>query len=254
MQKLKLAIGLGSTCSGCDVAILDLNEKILDLVESAEIVFWPTAMDFKLSELERLGEGEIDLGFYHGVVRTSEHEHIAHILREKSKALMAFGSCACFGGVPGLCNLTTREDIFRTVYQDTPSTVNPDFVIPKMETKLGKFTLTLPKLYQDAKELHQVVEVDYFLPGCPPVVELIEKLIPILKLIQAGELPPKGPVIASDKTLCDECPLRKENKSISRVVRVHKLFPTRRGAFSSRAYCAWARRRGEGAEQNASGL
>jgi len=216
---------LGSTCSGCDIAILDLNEKVLDLAEVAEIVFWPTAMDFKLSDLERLGEGEIDLGLYHGTVRTSEQEHVAQILREKSKIMMACGSCACFGGIPGLCNLTTTDDIFRTIYQDTPSTVNPDFVTPKTEVKVGEFLLTLPQLHEDGKALPQVAEVDYFLPGCPPVVELIEKLIPILKLMQTGEFPPKGTVIASDKTLCDECPLRKENKSISRIVRVHEVIP-----------------------------
>lgn len=225
MNKLKLAIGLGSTCSGCDVAILDLNEKIFALVEVADIVFWPTAMDFKLKDLESFKAGEIDVGIYHGTVRTSVHEHIAHLLREKSGALLAFGSCACFGGIPGLCNLTTREEIFRTVYRDTISTVNPDFVTPKTETKVGEFSLTLPELKEDGKALHQVVDVDYYLPGCPPVVELIEKLVPILKLVQAGEFPPKGTVIASEKTLCDECPMPKQSKNISRIVRTHEMLP-----------------------------
>jgi F420-non-reducing hydrogenase small subunit len=224
-MKLKLAIGLGSTCSGCDVAILDLAEKILDLVEVADIVFWPTAMDFKLSELEKYGSEEIDIGIYHGTVRTSENEHIAHLLREKSKAIIAFGACACFGGIPGLCNLTTKKEIFRTVYKDTPSTVNNDFITPQTEVKVGDFVLTLPELQEDGKALPQLVDVDYFLPGCPPSVGLIEKLIPILKFVQAGEFPPKGTVIASNKTLCDECPLTRENKSISRIVRVHEVIP-----------------------------
>ena len=224
-MKLKLAIGLGSTCSGCDIAILDLAEKILDFVEVAEVVFWPTAMDFKYSDLEKFGSGELDLSLYHGTVRTSEQEHIAHLLREKSKAVMAFGSCACFGGIPGLCNLTTKEEIFRTVYQDTPSTVNDDFVTPQTEVRVGNFNLTLPELQEDGKALNQVAEVDYSLPGCPPAVGLIEKLLPILKLMQAGEFPPKGTVIASDKTLCDECPLNRENKSIAQIVRVHEIIP-----------------------------
>lgn len=225
MRKLKLAIGLGSTCSGCDIAILDLNEKLLDLAAAAEIVFWPTAMDFKLSDLERIDEGEIDLSLYHGTIRTSEHEHIAHLLRERSKALMAFGSCACFGGIPGLCNLTSKEAIFETVYRDTPSTVNPDFVTPKTEVKEGGYLLTLPELYQEGKALPQVVDVDYYLPGCPPPVELIEKLLPIINLLEMGESPPKGTVIASDKTLCEECPLTRQNKMISRIVRPHQVIP-----------------------------
>lgn len=225
MSKLKLAIGLGSTCSGCDVAILDIAERVLELVDLADIVFWPTAMDFKLSDLEKFGEGEIDLALYHGTVRTSEQEHIAHLLREKSKAVLAFGSCACFGGIPGLCNLTSRDEIFRTVYKETPSTDNPDFVTPQTEVEVGKFKLTLPELYDEGKALTQVIDVDYFLPGCPPPVELIEKLIPVLRGMQAGELPPKGTVIASEKTVCDECPLRKENKMIDRVARVHEIIP-----------------------------
>ena len=225
MRKLKLAIGLGSTCAGCDIAILDLNEKILDLAAAVEIVFWPTAMDFKLSDLERIEEGGIDLSLYHGTIRTSAQEHIAHLLREKSKALMAFGSCACFGGIPGLCNLTSKEAIFETVYRDTPSTVNPDFTVPKTEVKEGGYLLTLPELYQEGKALPQVVDVDYYLPGCPPVVELIEKLLPIIELMKTGELPPKGTVIASDKTLCEECPLTRENKMISQIVRPHQVIP-----------------------------
>ncbi|MEW6669793.1 MAG: oxidoreductase [Thermodesulfobacteriota bacterium] len=226
MNKLKLAIALGSTCSGCDIAILDLNEKILNLVELVDIVYWPTAMDFKLKDLEGFKSGEIDVGIYHGTVRTSTHEHTAHLLRDRAGAVLSFGSCACFGGIPGLCNLTSREEVFRTVYQDTASTVNPDYVTPQTEVRVGDFDLTLPELSQEGRALHQVIDVEYSLPGCPPVVEQIEKLVPILKLVQAGEFPPKGTVIASDKTLCDECPMRRDNKSISRVVRTHTIIPT----------------------------
>jgi F420-non-reducing hydrogenase small subunit len=226
MNKLKVAIALGSTCSGCDVAILDLNEKILNLVEVADIVYWPTAMDFKLKDLEALKSGDIDVGIYHGTVRTSEHEHTAHLLRERSKAVLSFGACACFGGIPGLCNLSTKDEVFRTVYQDTFSTVNPDFVTPQTKVKVGQFDLTLPELKDEGKALHDVIDVDYYLPGCPPTVMLREKLIPILKLVQGGELPPKGTVIASDKTLCDECEMKKENKSISKIVRTHEMIPT----------------------------
>jgi len=225
-KKIKLAIGLGSTCAGCDIAILDLNEKILVLASLAEIVFWPTAMDFKLSDLERIGKNEIDISLYHGTVRTSDQEHIAHLLRERSKVVIAFGSCSCFGGIPGLCNLTSKEAIFETVYRDTPSTVNPDFITPKTEVKEGGYLLTLPELYEEGKALPQVVDVDYYLPGCPPAVELIDRLLPIIaKFLETGELPPKGTVIASDKTLCDECPLTKENKMISKIFRPHEIIP-----------------------------
>jgi len=225
-KKIKLAIGLGSTCAGCDIAILDLKEKILDLASLAEIVFWPTAMDFKLSDLEKIGKNEIDISLYHGTVRTSEHEHIAHLLRERSKIMIAFGSCSCFGGIPGLCNLTSREEIFETVYKETPSTVNPEFTTPGAEITQDGHNLTLPELYNDGKALPQAVDVDYCLPGCPPAVELIERLLPIItNFLETGVLPPKGTVIASDKTLCDECPLTKENKMISKIFRPYEIVP-----------------------------
>jgi F420-non-reducing hydrogenase small subunit len=158
-------------------------------------------------------------------VRTSQHEHVAHVLRQRSKALMAFGSCACFGGIPGLCNLTTREEIFRTVYKETPSTANSDSLTPQVETNVAGFALTLPELHQQGRTLGQVVDVDCFLPGCPPAVVLIEKLLGALTLMQTGVFPPKGTVVASDKPLCDECPLTREDKRISQIVRVHRAKP-----------------------------
>jgi F420-non-reducing hydrogenase small subunit len=211
-KRIKLAIGLGSTCSGCDVAILDLNEKILDLTSLADIVFWPTAMDFKLAKLE--------------AIEKNEDMHIAHLLRERSKVMIAFGSCSCFGGIPGLCNLTSREEIFETVYKEAPSTVNPEFITPKIESSQDGYDLTLPELYDNGRALSQIIDVDYYLPGCPPAVELIERLVPIIgNFLETGGLPPKGTVIASDKTLCDECPLTKEKKMISKIFRPHEIIP-----------------------------
>lgn len=225
-EKIKLAIGLGSTCSGCDIAILDINEKILDLVAIADIVFWPTAMDFKYEDIEKMAENEIDITLHHGTIRTEEHMHIAKLLREKSKVMIAFGSCSCFGGIPGLCNVTNREEIFQTVYKETASTINPNFTTPKTETQQNNHKLTLPELQNDGKALGQIVDVDYFVPGCPPAVELIVKLLEIVaNFVNTGELPPKGATVASEKSVCDECELEKENKAISKIVRVHEIIP-----------------------------
>jgi len=219
-KKLKLAIGLGSTCSGCDIAILDLGVKLLELIDLADIVYWPTAFDFKHSDLKELEDKEIDITLYHGTIRTTEHEEIAQILRKKSKVLIAFGSCSCFGGIPGLCNLTNKQQIFDTVYRKSLSTENKKGIFPEEKLLINKNkSITLPHLFDTGKTLKQLVEVDYFIPGCPPPMQLIEGLIPLMKDVLGGaQLPEKGTVFGSAKTLCDECPLKKEDKMISKIV------------------------------------
>ena len=219
-KKLKLAIGLGSTCSGCDIAILDLGEKLLELIDIADIVFWPTAFDFKYSDLEKLKGKEIDITLYHGTIRTAEHEEVAHILRKKSKILIAFGSCSCFGGIPGLCNLTNKQQIFNTVYSKNLSTANKKGIFPEEKILIDKNkSITLPYLYNTGRHLKDLVKVDYFIPGCPPPMQLIEGLIPLMKdVLEDALLPEKGTVFGSAKTLCDECPLKRENKMISEIV------------------------------------
>ncbi len=225
-KKIKLAIGLSSTCSGCDIAILDINEKILDLAALADIVFWPTALDFKHSDLEKIGHKEVDITLYHGTIRNSDNLAVAKELREKSKVMIAFGSCACFGGIPGLSNFTNQKDTFEVVYRDAPSMENKNFVTPQVKLVQNGYELTLPEIYNDGRALQQVVDVDYYVPGCPPAVRLIAMLLPVIgNFIEKGELPPKGAVIASDKTLCDECPRTRENKMISKVYRSHELIP-----------------------------
>jgi F420-non-reducing hydrogenase small subunit len=109
MAKLKLALYWAGACGGCDVAVLDVNEKILDVANLADIVFWPIALDFKYHHVEAMPDKSIDVCLFNGVVRSSEQEHIAKMLRAKSKVLVSFGSCACFGGIPALANFTTAS-------------------------------------------------------------------------------------------------------------------------------------------------
>ena len=105
-SKLKIAFYWAASCGGCEVAVLDLNEKILDVVQMADIVFWPVAMDIKYKDVEVMPDKHIDITFFNGSIRNSEQEHMATMLRQKSKTLVAFGSCAHEGSVPGLANLS----------------------------------------------------------------------------------------------------------------------------------------------------
>lgn len=222
MAKLKLAIYWSASCGGCDVAILDINERILDVAAIADIVFWPVALDFKYSDVEAMEDKSIDICLFNGGVRTSEQEHIAKLLRAKSKAMVAFGACACFGGIPALANLTNRAEVFERAYIEAPSNDNPEHTYPQTLTKVEEGDLELPEFYDTVLTLAQVVDVEYFVPGCPPPVEITNKIVDALA---SGQLPPVGTVLASDKSLCDECDRVREEKKITKIYRPHEIIP-----------------------------
>ena len=208
MAKPKVAFYWCASCGGCEEAIVDLNEDLLKVTDAVDIVFWPVALDFKKKDVEALSDGDIAVSFINGAVRTSEQEEMVHILRKKSGLIVAFGSCAHLGGIPGLANFNTRETVFQTAYKDTPSTDNPEGIFPQQKTDIGIGELTLPEIYDTVKTLDQTIPVDYFLPGCPPPADLIMNAI---NAILTGQLPEKGAVLAPNKALCDTCP-RNETK------------------------------------------
>ena len=213
-----------ASCGGCEEAVVDLAEDILKVVEAVDIVLWPVAMDFKRKDIEAMEDGEIAVAFLNGGVRTSEQEDWAKLLRRKSQLVVAFGSCAHLGGVPGLANFYDREAVFRTAYHDTASTVNPEGVEPARSTKMPEGELELPEIYDRVYALDQVIEVDYYLPGCAPPPDLIMEAV---NAILSGELPPKGSVLAPDKSLCDTCD-RNESKpdklELTELKRPHQTF------------------------------
>jgi len=221
-ERFKFAFYWAASCGGCEIAVLDINEKILDVTRLADIIFWPAAMDMKYRDVEKIPDKYIDICFFNGGIRNGEQDYMAKLLRKKSKVLVAYGSCACFGGVPGLANLHNRREIFEKIYFKTASTINPGNILPKPKTRVKEGELELPEFYDEVKALNQVVEVDYYVPGCPPAAE---RTVFALEAIFKGELPPKGSVLAPLKSVCDECPKRKESKKISRIYRVHEKIP-----------------------------
>ena len=221
-QKLKIAFYWAASCGGCEIAVLDLNEKILDVVKIADIQFWPVALDVKYKDVENMPDKHIDITFFNGSIRNSEQEHMAKVLRQKSKTLVAFGSCAHEGCVPGLANLNDRNEIFEQVYIKDKSNVNPKATVPKTTTIVKEGILRIPEFYDTVKTLAQTVDVDYFLPGCPPPVKLISNAV---DAIAQGKLPPKGSVLAPLKAVCDECPRTRQNKKITTIYRVHEKAP-----------------------------
>lgn len=221
-SKPKFAMYWAAACGGCEISTLAIDDKILQVAEAFEIVFWPCVMDGKTSDVEALADGEIAVCLWNGGIRNSEHEHMARLLRRKSRVLVAFGSCAQEGCIPGLANLSTREQIFDTAYRDTPSTENPEGVRPQVEFQAPEGRLTLPAFYDTLKTLDQTVPVDYYLPGCPPEAERIwDALVAILE----GRLPAPGSVIGSDSTVCEECGRKRHEKRITAFKRNWQVLP-----------------------------
>jgi F420-non-reducing hydrogenase small subunit len=223
-DKPKVAFYWCASCGGCEETVVDLEEKILDVVAAVDIVFWPVALDFKRKDVEAMPDGAITATFLNGAIRSTEQEEMAHLLRKKSQLLIAFGACSQLGGVPGLANLWDRQTVMTAVYREAPSTINPEGTAPQAKhAHNGKQSVTLPTLFDTVKTLDQTVEVDYYVPGCPPTPKV---LLQAVQALLSGKLPEKGAVLAPDTALCEECPrkdTRPEKLTIKEWKRPHEI-------------------------------
>ena len=223
--KPKFAMYWAASCGGCEIAVLNINEKILDVDANFEVVFWPVAMDAKYKDVEAMPDKSILLTLFNGSIRNDENEHLANLLRQKSQILVAFGSCATEGCIPGMANFSSREQIFDAAFESI-STDNPEHTRPVYDYEVPEGTLHIPKFYPVLRTLDQVVDVDYFMPGCPPESHQIAAVIDLVLQVLAGEaeLPPKGSVIgAGGSTVCDDCQRNRNVKTITEFVRIHEV-------------------------------
>lgn len=202
-------------CGGCECSILDIGEPILDLLPQLEFVHIPVLMDHKY--FGQTGEGaeleipEADVGLIAGGIRTEEHKEITQKMRNKCKTIVAFGSCACFGGVPALANMFTGDEIFEKVYKTTKSTEPGEYPF-----------LNIPPLTDRVYALDEVIKVDVSLPGCPPPPALIVEAITALL--------ENKPFILEEKAVCEDCPLKREKKAITTIKRpLDKYWPPKDG-------------------------
>ena len=201
--KINLAIYWAAACGGCDVSLLDTNERVLTIGQFANIVMWPIAVDGKKDDIEAMADGSITVSIINGAVRNTENEEMVKLLRQKSKIVVSYGSCACFGGTPALANLVKggADEILDYVYTKTPTSAQfqKDYhagkpQVPESEYQAPEGTLTLPVLYDTVKTLDEVIDVDYYIPGCPPLQESISQMLKgIVDFVYNGvALPPKG--------------------------------------------------------------
>ncbi len=223
MPKPKVAFNWCASCGGCEETVVDLAEDILAVVEKVDIVLWPVAMDFKYKDVEAMPDKSIAATLLNGAIRSAEQEEMAHLLRSKSQFLIAYGSCAVSGGIPSLANQFPREQILKFNYEEAPTLVNEQKTRPQVKFAENGREVCLPSLHNVVRALDQVVEVDYYVPGCPPTPNITKTAITALL---EGKLPPKGSVLAPDIALCDECPRKKSKPadlSIAEFKRPHQL-------------------------------
>ena|SRR3989338_7488781 len=154
-QKKKIATVWLAGCSGCHMSLLDIDERILDVAKLADIVKSPIVDGKEFPE--------VDITLVEGAVASDEHlREIKHI-RAHTKILISFGDCAVTGNVAALRNLFPKEDVLSRAYLEAES--NEQGVIPASPE--------IQKLIDRVRPLHEVVKVDYYLPGCPPSADLI---------------------------------------------------------------------------------
>jgi F420-non-reducing hydrogenase small subunit len=195
MSKAKIATDWLMVCSGCEVSLLDIHETIVDVLEKADIVRSPVLADVK----EFI---PADVGIISGGVRNEHNIHVATEMRKNCKTIVALGSCACFGGVPGLANMHSREEMFQKVYIDCLGVDNPLRREPRDD---------LPAITEKVEPLFSVIKVDVSLPGCPPVPETIAAAVMSLLDGTPLELP--------NTSVCDPCPRSKHHTKITKLRR-----------------------------------
>ena len=149
-KKLKLATASLAGCFGCHMSFLDIDERILELVELVEFDRTP------LTDIKTVGD--CDIGLIEGGVANAENVEVLREFRKHCKVLVALGACAVNGGIPAMRNQFELEDCLREAYIDGVGVANPG--IPDDPE--------IPLLLNKVHPIHEVVLVDHFLPGCPP--------------------------------------------------------------------------------------
>ena len=157
MAKPKVCDDWLAGCAGCEMSLLDIDERILKLVELVDLRSTP------ITDLKVPDEDGVDVGILTGAVNNSYNEEVAHTMRKRAKIVVALGDCAVFGGVVAMRNFFKLEDSLKRAYVETEST-EPGSQVPS-SPELARPTTV--------KSVGEVVKVDVNVPGCPPEADVI---------------------------------------------------------------------------------
>lgn len=157
MAKPKVASDWLCGCAGCHMSLLDIDERIVKLVELVDLRATP------ITDLKHPDAEGVDVGILEGGINNTANEEVAKMMRARSKILVALGDCAVFGGVPAMRNFFTLEESLERAYVNTESTDDQGQIPSSPE--LAKMTRV--------RAVHEVVPVDIYIPGCPPDADVI---------------------------------------------------------------------------------
>jgi NAD-reducing hydrogenase small subunit len=162
-------------CFGCHMSILDIDERILDLIELVEFNKSP------IDDIKTFTK-PLDVGIIEGGCSNSENVEVLRSFRKNSKILISLGECAIMGGLPAMRNGIPIRECLEEAYHRSP-TIDP--ADPRIIPNDAEIPIILDRVYP----LHEIVKVDYFLPGCPPRADLIWTALTSLLLGKPLDLP-----------------------------------------------------------------
>ncbi len=174
MSKPKIATTSMCGCFGCHMSVLDIDERILELIE---------LVDFNKSPIDDIKEftERCAVGLIEGGVSNDENVHVLKSFRENCDILVAVGGCACNGDIPSMRNKVALKECLDEAYLNGPSVHNPGGLIPNDPE--------IPLLLNKVFPCNDVVKIDYFLPGCPPSADTIWQALVALLTDKPLELP-----------------------------------------------------------------
>ncbi|MHA2163078.1 MAG: NADH-quinone oxidoreductase subunit B family protein [Candidatus Thorarchaeota archaeon] len=197
---VSIAMAQGSSCWGCFQSLVDIHLKLADVLPLLDIKYWQAVVDYKLSDLEGYPDKSIAVGLYEGMARTEEDVHLLKIMRAKCQTLIAFGTCSCFGGIPGMANFSDLEECYDVKYRNNKTTSSE--TIPSEN---------VPPILPVVKPNSEYVDFEISLPGCPPTSSLILTAITALLEGKPIELPPHA--------VCHYCDREKKETPIPEILR-----------------------------------
>lgn len=172
MSKPIIATASLAGCFGCHMSILDIDDRILQLIELVEFNKSP------IDDIKTFTK-QCDIGIIEGGCCNSENVHVLKDFRKNCKILISLGECAIMGGLPAMRNGIPVKECIEEAYLDGPTVgENKERILPNDE----ELPIILDKVYP----LHEIVKIDYYLPGCPPRADLIWKAV--VALVTGDEL------------------------------------------------------------------